>query len=88
LRIKTNDELSGLGGALREAFSLLRPGGIVAVLTYHSLEDRIAKEVFSDLAERGLGVLAHKKPQTASEDEVSRNPRARSAKLRVIEKVA
>jgi 16S rRNA (cytosine1402-N4)-methyltransferase len=87
LRIATNDELSRLGGSLERAFSLLRPGGAMAVLSYHSLEDRIVKSAMRSLEDRGLARRLVRKPETASEAEVSRNARSRSAKLRAIEKV-
>lgn len=86
LRIATNDELSRLALSMERAVHLLRPGGVVAVLTYHSLEDRIVKNSFKGLIERGAGVKVQRKPETASEAEVARNARSRSAKLRVIER--
>jgi 16S rRNA (cytosine1402-N4)-methyltransferase len=87
LRIAANDELSRLGTSLERAFGLLRPGGAMAVLSYHSLEDRIVKSVVKSLADRGLVKKLTRRPETASEAEVSRNARSRSAKLRAIEKV-
>ena len=98
LRIEVNDELGALREMLLAAKELLRPGGRIAILTYHSLEDRIVKNFLRSgnldgtiekdfygniltpfkLIEKGL---------TASEEEVARNPRARSAKLRVAEKI-
>jgi 16S rRNA (cytosine1402-N4)-methyltransferase len=86
LRIATNDELSRLGDALRMAFSLLRPGGVTAVLTYHSLEDRIVKRTFSSIEESSQGKRLNRKVIVPDAAEISRNPRARSAKLRVIER--
>lgn len=87
LRIAANDELSRLGEALERAFGLLRPGGAITVLSYHSLEDRIVKDAMRSLADRGIARRLTRKPVTASEAEVSRNARSRSAKLRAIEKV-
>ena len=88
LRIVLNDELSRLGRSLERAFYLTRVGGVVAVLSYHSLEDRIVKVTFKSLEERGLAKRLTRKPETASEVEVERNARSRSAKLRVLERVA
>jgi len=87
LRIALNDELSRLGGSLERALYLARPGGVVAALSYHSLEDRIVKDTFRSLEERGLAMRLTKKPVTPSEAEIERNGRSRSAKLRVIEKL-
>lgn len=102
LRIAVNDELGVLERGMRAAFAALRPGGRLAVITFHSLEDRIVKEYFALLA-RGCtcppefpvcvcgktpqGRLYTRKPQVAGADELAANPRARSAKLRVIEKL-
>ncbi len=102
LRIAVNDELRRLEQALPELIALLRPGGRIAVITFHSLEDRIVKEVFrrewrGEVAQPGFGGGAdrparirpvNKRPIRPSEAEVARNPRARSAKLRVAERVA
>lgn len=89
LRIKVNDELGSLTRALPEALELLAPGGRMAVISFHSLEDRIVKNFFRDHA-RGedatLTVLT-KKPVRPSDEEVAANPRSRSAKLRAIEKL-
>ncbi len=86
LRIATNDELSRLGQSMERAFYLLKPGGVLVVLTYHSLEDRIVKNSFRGLVDRGLGRKVVRKPEMPSEEEVERNARSRSAKLRVIER--
>lgn len=103
LRIATNEELENLEKALPQAVSLLRPGGRVAVISFHSLEDRIVKRFFND-EQRGcvcpprlpvcvcgrrprLRVLT-KKPISPAMEEVRRNPRSRSAKLRVAERLA
>ena len=85
LRIATNDELSQLSNALRRCFSLLEPAGVLLVITYHSLEDRIVKKVFKDIELEKLGTVRTKKVLRPSEVEVSVNPRSRSAKLRVIQ---
>lgn len=103
LRIAVNDELGALRIALAATLSRLSVGGRVAVLTYHSLEDRIVKQAFA-AAVRGCicpprapacacGLqptlrLVNKKPITASPEEIAENPRSRSAKLRVAERLA
>jgi 16S rRNA (cytosine1402-N4)-methyltransferase len=79
LRIAVNRELEELAASLPRAVDLLVPGGRVVVIAYHSLEDRIVKQVFRD-DERLMGLTKH--PRTPSDDEVARNPRARAAKLR------
>lgn len=83
LRIRVNRELEGLGEALERAADCLRPGGRLAVIAFHSLEDRAAKEAFRALAARGFRVLTPK-PVRPGEAEVRANPRARSARLRAI----
>ena len=94
LRIWLNRELEGLDRFAVTIANRLRIGGRLAVITFHSLEDRIIKRTFRDLAGdvpkarlAGVSVLT-KKPITPGNDELERNPRARSAKLRVVEKVA
>lgn len=86
LRIAVNDELEVLKEGLEGALSLLAPGGRLAVITFHSLEDRIVKHRFRRATEEGFSVLT-KKPVIASEEEEKNNPRSRSAKLRVVEKI-
>lgn len=94
LRIEVNDELNILKQALEEAVSVLEHQGRVCIISYHSLEDRIAKHTFKDLAKKesivlngyGLNILS-RKPIYPSENEVSENRRARSAKMRVAEKI-
>lgn len=86
LRIAVNDELSRLARTLRGIFSLLEPGGILLVIAYHSLEDRIAKNVFRELEAGGDGKVRTRKVLRPSEAEIERNPRSRSARLRVIER--
>jgi len=85
LRIRVNRELEGLGEAFEGAAGCLRPGGRLAVIAFHSLEDRAAKEAFRALAARGFRVLT-KKPVRPGEAEVRANPRARSARLRAVER--
>jgi 16S rRNA (cytosine1402-N4)-methyltransferase len=102
LRIAVNDELGQLERLLDEALSLLAPGGRLAVITFHSLEDRAVKDRFRDLSRESglpadiaaqLGIrhgaaarLVTRKPVTPSDAELARNPRARSAKLRAVSK--
>ena len=83
LRIRTNQELEGLGEAMERAATRLKPGGRMAVIAFHSLEDRAVKEAFRSLAGRGFRLLT-KKPVRPTEAEVRRNPRARSARLRAV----
>lgn len=86
LRIAVNDELGELERVLPAAFSLLRPGGRLALITFHSLEDRLAKNWFRGLADSGLAMLPHRKAILPQYAETRENRRARSAKLRIIEK--
>jgi len=88
LRIAVNDELSSLKEALAKITAYLNPGARLVVISFHSLEDRIAKHTFRRMAKDGMYRILTKKPITASEIEIEQNPRARSAKLRVIEKNA
>ena len=89
LRIWVNRELEGLDGFLASATRRLGAGARLAVITFHSLEDRIVKHAFRAL-EKGSGVLRilTKRPLVPGDEEVARNPRARSAKLRAIERFA
>ncbi len=89
LRITVNQELDVIEGALRDAAAVLAPGGRLCVISFHSLEDRIVKQTFRALSrgpEACVKVLT-KKPQVPSEEECRENPRARSAKLRVAERM-
>jgi 16S rRNA (cytosine1402-N4)-methyltransferase len=87
LRIFVNRELDDLRALLDAAPQVLKPGGRVVVISFHSLEDRIVKDAFREGAKRGYFSLLTKKPVTATKEESDRNPRARSAKLRAAEKV-
>ena len=83
LRIAVNDELGVLRDGLDDALALLKPGGRLVVISFHSLEDRIVKHRFREALEQGFSLLT-KKPVTAGEQEEKENPRSRSAKLRAI----
>jgi 16S rRNA (cytosine1402-N4)-methyltransferase len=91
LRIAVNGELEAVETVLPVAVSLLKPGGRLAVISFHSLEDRIVKTFFRQQARATDFVPPLKeitrKPVVATDDEVARNPRARSARLRIVEKV-
>lgn len=102
LRIEVNGELEGLSAALNDAHDLLRSGGVLAVITFHSLEDRIAKQAFKTFehpctcdphapvctcGKTPTAKVLTKKPIVADEAELQQNPRARSAKLRAIQKL-
>jgi len=86
LRIAVNDELNSLKEALPKAFEVLEPMGRIVVISFHSLEDRIVKNYFKELEELNLGKILTDKPIETSEEESLKNPRSRSAKLRVFEK--
>ena len=90
LRIAVNQELDHLEPALRDASDLLAPGGRLCVISFHSLEDRIVKQTFRALSVETGGELEilTKRPQLPTEEEIRRNPRSRSAKLRVIQRIA
>jgi 16S rRNA (cytosine1402-N4)-methyltransferase len=83
LRITVNDELGSLKQGLAVGFATLAPGGRMAVISFHSLEDRIVKNFMRDLEKDGKGTSLTKKPIVPGEEEVRRNPRSRSSKLRV-----
>jgi 16S rRNA (cytosine1402-N4)-methyltransferase len=87
LRIFVNRELDDLKALLEVAPSVLKPGGRLVVISFHSLEDRIVKDALREGAKQGCYRLLTKKPVTASDDEIDRNPRSRSAKMRAAEKV-
>ena len=86
LRLAVNDELGQLERALPALWELLAPGGRMGVISFHSLEDRRAKNFFRELKQERLAKLLSKKPVIADDEERALNPRARSAKLRVAEK--
>ena len=86
IRIFVNRELDDLRELLAAAPRLLKPGGRVVVISFHSLEDRIVKDALRDGAKAGVYEVLTKKPVTASNEEIYRNPRSRSAKLRAAQR--
>ncbi len=86
LRITVNDEFESLELFIKESIALLRSNGRLAIISFHSLEDRIVKHTFRNFAHDQIGTVITKKPIMASEEEKQENPRARSAKLRIFEK--
>jgi 16S rRNA (cytosine1402-N4)-methyltransferase len=88
LRIYVNRELDEIRALFEAAPRLLKPSARLAVISFHSLEDRIAKDSLRDGAQQGIWKILTRKPVTASEEEVEANPRSRSAKLRAAEKTA
>ena len=87
LRIFVNRELDDLKALLEAAPRVLKPGGRLVVISFHSLEDRIVKDATRDGAKQGIYRLLTKKPVTASEEEIAGNPRSRSAKMRAAERM-
>jgi len=100
LRIEVNDELETLKSTLKQALDLLKPNGRLVVITFHSLEDRIVKQIFKDASTvdhpKDLPTMPqttpdfnvlHRKVIVPSEREIEENPRSKSAKLRAIERV-
>jgi 16S rRNA (cytosine1402-N4)-methyltransferase len=86
LRIRVNDELGEIQSLLNSAGSLLKPGGRLVLISFHSLEDRLVKDAFKAAKDDQSFEVLTKKPVTATDAEMKRNPRSRSAKLRAAEK--
>lgn len=86
LRIAVNDELTSIDEALPKALSLLEANGRIAVISFHSLEDRIVKNAFKKFEEEGKGTIITKKPIVPTDEEIQRNSRSRSSKLRIFER--
>src|ERR1700688_2447775 len=87
IRIFVNNELNDLRALLDAAPQVLKPGGRLVIISFHSLEDRIVKDALREGVKQGDYELLTKKPVTAGEEEIDRNPRSRSAKLRAVERV-
>jgi 16S rRNA (cytosine1402-N4)-methyltransferase len=87
LRIAVNDEFDALRELLMHGFECLTPKGRMSIISFHSLEDRIVKETFKEYIRDQKAVLVNKKPLATTAEELQINPRARSAKLRTIEKI-
>lgn len=87
LRIAVNDELNNLEKALPQALNILKPGGRIAVISFHSLEDRIIKNFLKEKAKENILKILTKKPIKPSLEEIKINPRSRSAKLRAAKKL-
>lgn len=86
-RIAVNDELTGLDPALEEAAGLLQPSGRLVAISFHSLEDRVVKQTWRRLEAAGTMRILTKRPITPGKAEAAANPRARSAKLRALERL-
>jgi len=86
IRIAVNNELETIKETILKAPQYLAPGGRLAIISFHSLEDRIVKHTFRELATREVGSVITSRPITPSDEELLENPRARSAKLRIFEK--
>jgi len=86
LRIYVNRELDEIKALMEAAPELIKPSGRLVVISFHSLEDRIAKDSLREGAQKGIWEILTKKPVVAGEEEIDRNPRSRSAKLRAAEK--
>ena len=87
IRIFVNRELEDLQALMDAAPDVLKPGGRLVVISFHSLEDRIVKDTLRDGAKAGIFEVLTKKPLTATEEEIDRNPRSRSAKMRAAERL-
>ncbi|MDE0092106.1 MAG: 16S rRNA (cytosine(1402)-N(4))-methyltransferase RsmH [Oligoflexia bacterium] len=87
LRIAVNQELTGLKRCFKAYLELLRPKAYWAVISFHSLEDRMVKQTFRQFVKEGMGELYNKKVIRAQKEERQKNPRSRSAKLRVFQKL-
>jgi 16S rRNA (cytosine1402-N4)-methyltransferase len=87
IRITVNDEIGALKEAIDKAWKALSPGGRLAIISFHELEDRIVKNFFRDKKSEGKALVITKKPIVPTDDEILMNSRSRSAKLRIAEKI-
>jgi len=87
IRIAVNDELGALKQGLEQGFKFLKKKGRMSVISFHSLEDRIVKNFYKEKVKEQKAKLINKKPILASREEIIENPRSRSAKLRILEKI-
>jgi len=87
IRIEVNDELGALREGLEQALEIVGKGGRVVVISFHSLEDRVVKQLFRKKEKDGLGKAILKQPIDATDEELVKNPRSRSAKMRIFEKI-
>ncbi len=87
LRIAVNDELGTLQTGLEKGFDILKEGGRMSVISFHSLEDRVVKIFYKEKLKEGKAKLINKKPIIPTDEEIRKNPRSRSSKLRVLEKI-
>jgi 16S rRNA (cytosine1402-N4)-methyltransferase len=86
LRMQVNAEMESLQALLKDGLRLLAPGGRMAVISFQSMEDRLVKQAFRSAEQAGDVRILTKKPVTPADEELARNPRSRSAKLRAVEK--
>ena len=86
LRIEVNDELTALEVFIQKSVEILKPGGRLVIISFHSGEDRIVKNIFRTLKQEQKANILTKKPLLPREEEIASNPRSRSAKMRVLEK--
>jgi 16S rRNA (cytosine1402-N4)-methyltransferase len=87
LRVAVNSELTNLESAIEKGFTRLSVGGRLAIITFHSLEDRIVKRAYVAIKQKGNANIITRKPIIPTTEEINQNPRSRSAKLRIIEKI-
>jgi len=87
IRIAVNDELQALREGLVKGFKILKTGGRMSVISFHSLEDRIVKRFYKEEVKKGMALLVNKKIIIPNDNEIKNNPRSRSAKLRILEKI-
>jgi len=87
IRIEVNNEIEVIKKGVNDAVGLLSPHGRLVVISFHSLEDRVVKQLFETFKRQGLGIVITKKPLVADDTEVTGNKRSRSAKMRIFEKI-